>query len=77
MISPGALDMSGLIITPKKEDFDTLSGAEAVSIIQECGFTSEKANRACDVIERNKHFKPTSFTTALLSEQPTISVGIL
>lgn len=77
MISPGALDMSGLIITPKKEDFDTLSGTEAVNIIQECGFTSEKANHLCDVIERNKHFKPTSFTTALLSEQPTISVGIL
>ena len=77
MISPGALDMSGLIITPRKEDFETLSATEAVSIIQECGFTSEKANHICDVIERNKHLKSTSLSTELLSEQPTISVGIL
>lgn len=43
LVSPGALDMAGLIITPREEDFKKMSGEMACAIIQECampnGFT--------------------------------------
>lgn len=35
LISPGALDMGGLIITPRKEDFDEITADKAKSILQE------------------------------------------
>jgi len=38
-ISPGALDMAGLIITPREEDFQRLDFDMAVSILKECGTT--------------------------------------
>jgi len=37
MISPGALDMAGLIITPRRADFDWLDGRRATDILAECG----------------------------------------
>ena len=36
IVSPGALDMAGLIITPRKEDFLKLTAEKAVGILQEC-----------------------------------------
>lgn len=40
-ISPGALDMAGMIITPKREDFDSLTENEAASILAEVGITEQ------------------------------------
>ena len=37
MVSPGSLDMGGMIIAPRKEDFDQMNAELAKSIIQECG----------------------------------------
>lgn len=37
MISPGALDMAGLIITPRLEDFERLTSERAGEILKECG----------------------------------------
>ena len=36
LVSPGALDMAGLLITPREEDFRKLDAEKAVSILQEC-----------------------------------------
>ncbi len=36
LVSPGALDMAGLMITPRKEDFLKLDADKAVAILQEC-----------------------------------------
>jgi SpoIID/LytB domain protein len=41
LISPGALDMCGLLIAPRREDYDTLSPEEAFSLLRECGEWSE------------------------------------
>ena len=41
LVSPGSLDMGGLIITPRKADFDKMTVEEATSIISECGISSE------------------------------------
>lgn len=39
LVSPGALDMGGLIITPREEDFKKMNMELAKSIIQECGLS--------------------------------------
>ena len=44
VVSPGALDMSGLIITPREEDFRKLTEEKALSLLQECGVSEEKMN---------------------------------
>ena len=35
IISPGSIDMAGLIITPRQEDFERLTAEEAIGILQE------------------------------------------
>lgn len=37
LVSPGALDMAGLIITPREEDFRALTEEKIRSILSECG----------------------------------------
>jgi glycosyltransferase involved in cell wall biosynthesis len=39
MVSPGALDMAGLIITPREEDYRKLTPQMAADIIRECSHT--------------------------------------
>lgn len=51
MVSPGALDMAGLIITPREEDFKKLKTADAQAIIAECGLSAEAFQK---VIEKLK-----------------------
>lgn len=41
LISPGALDMAGLIITPRKEDFDKIDSEEIKNIINEVGIDNK------------------------------------
>lgn len=37
MISPGALDMAGFIITPRLEDFERITAEKIADILKECG----------------------------------------
>ncbi|MCR5312048.1 MAG: DUF4922 domain-containing protein [Bacteroidaceae bacterium] len=39
IVSPGALDMGGLIITPREEDFRKITPSVAAAIIQECAMS--------------------------------------
>ncbi len=41
LISPGALDMCGLLIAPRREDYDSLSPEEARDILLQCGQQKE------------------------------------
>lgn len=42
LISPGAIDMGGLIITVRKEDFTRLSAAQAVNILKEVTLSQDE-----------------------------------
>ena len=42
LISPGALDMCGLFITPREQDFKALTAEKAVSILQEVTLSEEE-----------------------------------
>ena len=41
LISPGALDMGGLIVTPRREDYDRLTADKALDILCEVGVRTE------------------------------------
>jgi hypothetical protein len=42
VVSPGAIDMGGLIITPRKEDFEKLNADMVVSILKEVGMSPDE-----------------------------------
>ena len=43
LVSPGALDMAGLIVTPREEDFHKITTADIENIIREVGFPKGEA----------------------------------
>lgn len=44
IVSPGAVDMAGLLILPRQEDFERLTAEEVMSIYDECGLIAEELN---------------------------------
>ncbi len=79
MVSPGALDMSGLIITPREDDFRKLTDGSATAILQECGVSTEKME--C-IIAKLKALRETECQHAVSTlynngKQPNVSVGIV
>ena len=78
MISPGALDMAGLIITPRKEDFERLDADTAASILREVSISDEEVQAIVQCLQK-KDGTETDNTKHLrkLSEQPDVKVGIV
>ena len=77
IISPGALDMGGLMITPRQEDFERITAEKAFSILREVSVTQEELQI---IVERLKDVdsKPqTSNLKPQTSKQPEVSVGIV
>ena len=50
-VSPGALDMGGLLITPRREDFDGLTADEAAAILHEVGIGDDAMQTWVERIE--------------------------
>ncbi len=76
MVSPGALDMSGLVITPREEDFDSLTAEETHALLRECGISTEEMQ----AIIRQLRQYPEALTEMLRQAdggEPTVSVGIV
>ena len=79
MVSPGALDMSGLIITPREEDFRKLNEESATAILQECGVSTDKMNSIVTKLKASKEAELQVGTSALYSydKEPEVKVGIV
>ncbi len=74
LVSPGALDMAGLLITPRRTDFEVLTPDRATAILRECGLSSQAMNAVADRIralftQRNEE-QPQG-------EEPLVTVGIV
>jgi hypothetical protein len=54
LVSPGALDMSGLIITPREGDFERLTPDQASAILQECGESQENMDRVAAQLQKGR-----------------------
>lgn len=79
MVSPGALDMSGLIITPREEDFRKLTEESASAILQECGVSTDKMNSIITKLKASKEAELQVGTSVLYSydKEPEVKVGIV
>ncbi len=74
MVSPGALDMAGLIITPRQEDYSRLTAQQAQAIIHECALTAPALQALVDRL-RQTATKP--HYTSFYIDEPQVSVGIV
>ena len=77
IISPGALDMGGLMITPRQEDFERITAEKAFSILREVSVSQEELKH---IVERLKDVDSKPQTSSLkpqTSKQPEVSVGIV
>ena len=79
MVSPGALDMAGLIITPREEDFSKINLDKATALLRECGISAEKmeaivSNLKASAVTAHEH--PLQLL-ADKGKQPNVNVGIV
>ena len=51
LVSPGLLDMAGLLITPRKEDFERITAEEAARMLGEVAIDE---SAACEISRRIK-----------------------
>ena len=86
MISPGALDMGGLIITPREEDFRKITVERAISILREVTMTEEELapviNKIQDKTPENEDSDTATQPLPIMGEdergsEPEVSVGIM
>ena len=80
VVSPGALDMTGLIITPREEDFRKLTEEKALSLLQECGVSEEKMNAIIAKLKASKDAEDAAEASSTLynkGKQPDVTVGIV
>lgn len=80
VVSPGTLDMSGLIITPREEDFRKLTEEKALSLLQECGVSEEKMNAIIAKLKASKDAEDAAEASSTLynkGKQPDVTVGIV
>ncbi|MBE6260101.1 MAG: DUF4922 domain-containing protein [Prevotella sp.] len=73
VISPGAVDMSGLIITPREQDFRRVTPELILDIYRELSLTQEQVQQ---VVERVKSLKY-KVESPKMKEQPNVAVGIV
>ena len=78
LISPGALDMSGLFITPRQEDFERLTPEIALDILNEVSLTKEQFQEAVQKLKESSAIKAFNAPFASrLSKEPDVNVGIV
>jgi len=85
LVSPGAIDMAGLVITPRQEDFEKLTAEQTIAILQEVALSKDAF---ADIIDRLQGKNP-QHTAPRPSEgrmqgknsqqakEPTVCVGIV
>ena len=72
LVSPGALDMAGLLITPREEDYEKLTASQAEAILRECAISDEGL---AAIVERLSPVPQNE--TEVKGEVPTVTVGIV
>ena len=79
MVSPGALDMAGLIITPREEDFNKINLDKATALLRECGISAEKMEAIVSNLKASAataHEHPLQLLAGK-GKQPNVNVGIV
>ena len=74
IISPGALDMAGLIITPRQEDFERLTPEMALGILDEITLKGEALQTIIDHLQDKVQ---SSELNVQWAKEPNVTVGII
>ena len=78
MISPGALDMCGLFITPREQDFNALTSERAQAILQEVTLSPEALKPIiAQLTDKPEEFKNKDTKEDTLTLSQEVSVGIM
>jgi len=72
LVSPGALDMAGLIILPREQDFRAITLEWALAVLQECSLSLSEL----DLTEKNIKLQTLNFKLPT-SNLSTVTVGIV
>ena len=75
IISPGAVDMGGLIITPREEDFRRLTAEQMIAIYQEISLTPDQVQRVVEHLQKKSAMSSSALFTSKV--EPTVTVGIV
>jgi len=74
LVSPGALDMAGYLITPRREDYERITPEVAEGILKECALSADELEtlkeRLAKTVVNVK--RPSS-----MGEEPQVTVGIV
>lgn len=76
-VSPGALDMAGLIITPRQEDFNKLTADSARDILREVSITDADAESIIEALRQQPQTGGQQTKSIALAKQPDVKVGIV
>ena len=77
IISPGALDMAGLIITPRQEDFDRLTPEKALSILNEITLSGDALQQVLDILKSSSGSKLSTLHSPLKRSPTSLSASFL
>ena len=84
LISPGALDMGGLLITPREDDFRRLTAEQAAGILREVTLTEEElqptVERITGISRKEDEEDAAEDNTSAIpydGKEPDVSVGIM
>lgn len=74
LISPGALDMAGLLVMPRKEDFNKITAEKAFCILKEVSLSDKDIE---SVAEKIKECVETNNSCTDYTDEPEVKVGIV
>lgn len=77
LISPGTLDMCGLLITPRREDFNKMTAEKAIAILKEVALDEKDAQEVMKKIQCEAEHDAESTNNTLTGEEPHVSVGLV
>lgn len=77
LVSPGAIDMAGLVITPRKEDFDNLTPQQVAGILREVSLDVVSMDYVVDRIRRSAREPFGHSSVPPERKEPWVQVGIL
>ena len=75
LISPGALDMAGLVVMPRENDFVKAQPHKIIAAIKECGITDAEGSDIADNLKKEND--NTTLCDCFGGKQPIVSVGIV
>jgi len=77
LISPGALDMGGLLITPREEDFRRITPEQAFALLKEVSLTEESLQQLIEQLKVIASKPQTDNILPQIGKDPLVTVGIV